>query len=71
MGDMRKGTQKRAARPASSTVVCASLPAADLARLDAYGEHMRDTAKLEARRGTLLLMLARMGLDVVERTAAS
>lgn len=50
--------------------VGASLTVADVTRLDAYGERMSREQGLEAKRGTLALMLIRKGLDAAEAEAS-
>lgn len=64
------GTKNKRPTPDAQTrkAVGANLTAHDIARLDAFGERERARSGLEAKRGTLLLMAMRRGLDVIEGT---
>lgn len=60
-----------ATSPSGAATVTAKVPAADLERIDAYGEQCRERTGLEPKRGPLLLALARKGLEMVEREAVA
>jgi hypothetical protein len=66
---MAKHTKKAASKSGrrdGGAVVGASLTADDLARLEAFGAREEARNKTSPKRGALLLMVARFGLDVVD-----
>lgn len=69
---MRAPKKTKPSEAPKRATVNISIPGADVLRVDAFGEHMRKVGGVDpSKRGHLILMLARKGLDAFEAEAAS